>query len=182
MAKNMMYTAVKVNHVVDPILAEHLNKIFLGLREQGYRVIISYESPDSAAVFEEHNSSETYYAVLFEQEKRNAVWDYINGAINPIDATQYKENEQLVYQEIKGNMNKQEQTFGQKAVGLSFNPSAENQVDVIKNQYAQMIDTLHDLREVSTDPEEKRMYSVAITEAQTSQMWAVKAATWKFNK
>ena len=74
------------------------------------------------------------------------------------------------------------QTFGQKAVCLSFNPSAENQVDVIKNQYAQVIDTLNDLREASTDPEEKRMYSVAITEAQTSQMWAVKGATWKFNK
>lgn len=67
-------------------------------------------------------------------------------------------------------------------MGLSFNPSADNQVDVIKNQYAQVIDTLHDLREATTDPEEKRMYSVAITEAQTSQMWAVKGATWKFNK
>ncbi len=101
MEKNMMYSAVKINHEADPILAERLNKIFLGLGEQGYRVIISSESPGSAATFEEHKSSETYYAVLFEQEKRNAVWDYINGAINPIDATQYKENEQLVYQEIK---------------------------------------------------------------------------------
>ena len=30
----------------------------------------------------------------------------------------------------------------------------------------------------ATDPEVKRMISVAITELQTSQMWAVKAVTW----
>jgi hypothetical protein len=33
--------------------------------------------------------------------------------------------------------------------------------------------------ERAVDPEIKRMYSIAITEAQTAQMWAVKAATWR---
>ena len=45
-----------------------------------------------------------------------------------------------------------EQTFGEKAVGLSFNPSGDDAV--------------------------ARRASVAITEAQTAQMWAVKAITW----
>jgi len=36
------------------------------------------------------------------------------------------------------------------------------------------------LRERSDNPEIKRMCSVAITEAQSSQMWTVKALTWKY--
>jgi hypothetical protein len=51
-------------------------------------------------------------------------------------------------------MSNENQTFGQRAVGLSFNPSNDDAVA-------------------------QRMASVAITEAQTAQMWAVKAITWK---
>jgi hypothetical protein len=72
-------------------------------------------------------------------------------------------------------------TFGEKAVGLSFNPSGDDNVSAIKRAYANIVDILNGLRQSQgdTDGEIKRMYSVAITEAQTSQMWAVKAATWK---
>jgi hypothetical protein len=69
-------------------------------------------------------------------------------------------------------------SFGEKAVGLSFNPSSNENVQKLKEQSAALIDTLNTLRENSTDNEEKRMYSVAITETQTAQMWGVKAATW----
>lgn len=72
-----------------------------------------------------------------------------------------------------------EMTFGEKAVGLTFNPGNNPVVDDLKACYAQVIDRAHALRNGSEDPEVKRMASVAITEAQTSQMWAVKAATWK---
>ena len=72
-----------------------------------------------------------------------------------------------------------ELTFGQKAVGLSFNPGGSETVNQIKSQYAGIIDTLNDHRSAATDPEVKRQLSVAITEAQTSQMWAVKAVTWR---
>lgn len=71
-----------------------------------------------------------------------------------------------------------ELTFGEKAVGLSFNPSNNVVVQNIKEKYAAIIDGLNVEREASTDNEVKRLYSVAITEAQGSQMWAVKAATW----
>jgi len=73
---------------------------------------------------------------------------------------------------------KQELTFGEKAVGLTFNPSNDETVQLIKKQFASIIDTCNHHREVAADPEKKRMYSVAITEAQGAQMWAVKAATW----
>ena len=70
-------------------------------------------------------------------------------------------------------------TFGQKAVGLTFNPGNNLGVDHIKRLAAEYIDVLNHLRNASTSGEAKRMYSIAITEAQTSQMWAVKAITWK---
>jgi hypothetical protein len=72
-----------------------------------------------------------------------------------------------------------EQTFGEKAVGTSFNPSGDDAVAKCKAQFAACIDTMNDLRAAADNPEVKRMASVAITEAQTAQMWAVKAITWR---
>lgn len=73
-----------------------------------------------------------------------------------------------------------ELTFGEKAVGLTFNPGGSPTVQGIKEIYADIINKLNTERESTTNPEVKRMLSVAITEAQTSQMWAVKAVTWQY--
>lgn len=70
-------------------------------------------------------------------------------------------------------------TYGQKAVGVSFNPGGNPEVDRCKQVFANAIDQLNSLRETSTSPEVKRMCAIGITEAQTAQMWAVKALTWK---
>jgi len=72
-----------------------------------------------------------------------------------------------------------ELTFGQKAVGLNFNPSNDDAVGQCKQKFADAIDQLNDLRSQTTSGEVKRLCSVGITEAQTAQMWAVKAITWK---
>lgn len=69
-------------------------------------------------------------------------------------------------------------TFGERAVGLSFNPSSIEEVNVIKKSYASSIDVLNELRSTSDDAEVKRMLSLAITATQEAQMWAVKAVTW----
>ena len=69
-------------------------------------------------------------------------------------------------------------TFGQKAAGVSFNPSNNSQVDAIKGKFADIIDLLNDIRSKAQGSDETRMLSIAITEAQTAQMWAVKAVTW----
>lgn len=71
-----------------------------------------------------------------------------------------------------------ELTYGERAVGFTFNPSRFPAVDDCKAIIAAFIDQMHELRNTTTDPEVKRMCSVAITEAQTAQMWAVKAITW----
>lgn len=73
----------------------------------------------------------------------------------------------------------QELTFGQKAVGLTFNPSGDDAVARCKQAFADAIDQLNDLRNAAADPEVKRMCSVAITDAQSAQMWGVKALTWR---
>ena len=73
-----------------------------------------------------------------------------------------------------------EMTFGEKAVGLTFNPSGDDDVARCKAEFAAVIDRMHDLRNTTDNPEVKRMASVAITESQAAQMWAVKAITWRF--
>lgn len=89
-----------------------------------------------------------------------------------------------------------ELTYGEKAVGLTFNPSGDMRVTELKTLYAKIIDICDDLRRIlcesggaTGDPdidravtskiaEQKRLLSIAITEAQGAQMWAVKAITF----
>jgi hypothetical protein len=71
-------------------------------------------------------------------------------------------------------------TFGEMAVGLTFNPAGNPMVTAIKQKSAEYIDLLNEARTLTDNGEIKRQLSVAITEAQTSQMWAVKAVTWQY--
>lgn len=73
-----------------------------------------------------------------------------------------------------------EMTFGEKAVGLDFNPDGSDHVSEMKEAFAEIIDNLNYLREATESQERKRLVSIAITEAQAAQMWAVKAITWKY--
>lgn len=71
-------------------------------------------------------------------------------------------------------------TYGEKAVGLSFNPSGDPRVNQLKSLYAQIIDFCNEERALAVDRTEVvSLYTTAIIEAQGAQMWAVKAATWK---
>lgn len=70
-----------------------------------------------------------------------------------------------------------ELSFWEKAVGLSFNPSNNADVQELKELYAKVIDKLNEIRWVDRN-EKARLLSVAITEAQTAQMRAVKWVTW----
>jgi len=81
--------------------------------------------------------------------------------------------------EMEYHTNK-ELTYGEKAVGLTFNPSNDPKVQEVKKLYAQIIDICNDLRTEAGQGEKGRLSSVAITEAQTAQMWAVKAITYQF--
>lgn len=77
------------------------------------------------------------------------------------------------------NTQTRELTFGEKAVGITFNPSSSQEVNEIKIEYAAIIDNLNKRRMHGND-EQRRMLSIAISETQTAQMWAVKAITWSY--
>ena len=70
-------------------------------------------------------------------------------------------------------------TYGQKAVGLNFNPSGDDKVFKVKQMYADIIDMINLHRQTNLFCEMDRIAEIAITEAQGAQMWAVKALTWK---
>lgn len=72
-----------------------------------------------------------------------------------------------------------ELSFGQKAVGLTFNPSGATEVDWCKQHFADLIDQMNEARDETDSPEKKRLCSIAITQAQTAQMWAVKSLTFE---
>ena len=79
-------------------------------------------------------------------------------------------------------MDERELTYGERAVGLDFNPSGDPTVHHLKQLFAKAIDELSEMRsglEHPIDAEKARLCSIAITEAQGAQMWAVKAVTWR---
>lgn len=73
----------------------------------------------------------------------------------------------------------QQLDFGQKAAGVSFNPSKDPSIDLIKQVFADIINVLNDKRcEPTASQGAKRYYSKAISYAEDAQMNAVKAITW----
>ena len=80
---------------------------------------------------------------------------------------------------MEEGVEQRELTFGEQAVGLNFNPGGNEKVNELKALYAKIIDICADLRKECTPEqgERGRYLSIAITEAQTAQMWAVKGVT-----
>lgn len=73
-----------------------------------------------------------------------------------------------------------ETTYWEDLVGYEYNPNDEDLVFKTKTQYAKIIDMLDKARKLEKkDPEYQRYLSIAITEAQTACMWAVKALSVK---
>jgi len=73
-----------------------------------------------------------------------------------------------------------ELSFGEKAVGITFNPGGMESVNKCKCIFAELIDQMHDLRnEEGCTSGMARHASTAITMLEDAQMRAVKALTWK---
>lgn len=71
-----------------------------------------------------------------------------------------------------------ELTFGEKAVGLTFNPSGNERVTKVKQLYAEIIDLLTDGNlDNGANGLKGRILGRAINDAMGAQMWAVKAIT-----
>lgn len=79
---------------------------------------------------------------------------------------------------LQRNKKMENLSYGQQAVGLTFNPSGDPTVQKVKELYAEIIDLVNSIP-VGVPSEKARLIKISITEAQTAQMWAVKAITWK---
>lgn len=73
-----------------------------------------------------------------------------------------------------------ELTFGERAVGITFNPGGHPLVNALKEKAAIYIDALDAARNATDNGEVKAQITIAIRYAQTSQMWGVKAVTWQY--
>ncbi len=81
-------------------------------------------------------------------------------------------------------MEVRELTYGEKAVGLTFNPSGDPTVRKVKELYAQIIDLCNDMNTPAlpaggTDRMRNTLVETAIAQAILAQMAAVKLVTWK---
>lgn len=73
-----------------------------------------------------------------------------------------------------------EQTKGEKAVRMDFNPSQEGVVYDIKRHTAAVIDLVEKIRLLNPSSQEnQRLCSLAQTAYEEAAMWSVKAATAK---
>lgn len=78
------------------------------------------------------------------------------------------------------SQNMREMTYGEKAVGLTFNPSGDAKVQEVKELYAKIIDILAEEKSKPCTESKTSAFDIAIMHAQTAQMWAVKGITYKF--
>ena len=75
-------------------------------------------------------------------------------------------------------------TYGQKAVGITFNPGGMPEVNKIKEISAVLIDELDKQRTGNPNDERNNekyaQFTLAIRKIQEGQMWGVKATTWQY--
>lgn len=81
----------------------------------------------------------------------------------------------------EGQQPERELTYGEKAVGLTFNPSGDATVLKVKQLYAEIIDLCYkapgNMDDAYTMAD--RLFASAIDQAIIGQILAVKAITWK---
>lgn len=70
--------------------------------------------------------------------------------------------------------NKAVMTLGEKRCHIGFNPSSDDKIGTFKRMMADAIDYCNFEMINSEDPEAKRCFSIAMTELETAQMYAVK--------
>ena len=67
-----------------------------------------------------------------------------------------------------------ELTLGEKRCHINFNPSSDDKIGTFKRMMADAIDYCNNELMATEDGEAKRCFSIAMTELETAQMYAVK--------
>ena len=74
-----------------------------------------------------------------------------------------------------------ELTYGEKAVGITFNPSGSGDVQLIKELCAKVIDIVNTSQPNNEMSRERAsVIEESVRQMQTAQMWAVKAVTYQY--
>lgn len=73
-----------------------------------------------------------------------------------------------------GDSEKREMTLGEKRCHIAFNPSSDDKIGTFKRMMADAIDYCNNELLATEDSEAKRCFSIAMTELETAQMYAVK--------
>ena len=82
---------------------------------------------------------------------------------------------------VKPSETTRELSYGERAVGLTFNPGGNPDVDKVKKLYAEIIDLISRIEDGSNYSEFKReLKKEATMSAVTAQMAAVKVITYKY--
>ena len=111
--------------------------------------------------------------------KAMAVVDHTTKQRNATMVSEYAPKEVPTF--LSDPVDQRKLTYGEKAVGLTFNPSGDPMVNEIKTLFAQVIDLCNEQRNAAVKAaqrEKAQLFSVAIIETQTAQMWAVKGITF----
>jgi hypothetical protein len=74
-----------------------------------------------------------------------------------------------------------ELTLGEKRCHITFNPSDNGDIATIKQKCAELINLCQGHSLKTEDPEAKRCFSLAMTEIETAQMYAVKGVAKGLN-
>ena len=75
--------------------------------------------------------------------------------------------------------NQRELTYGEKAVGIDFNPSKDETVARVKATFAELIDLVEGRRTPNDDRFKNTMITTTVSTLVTAQMFVVKVVTWK---
>jgi hypothetical protein len=76
---------------------------------------------------------------------------------------------------------KQQLTLGEERCHITFNPSNDGDISVIKTKCAELINLLDGYSKKTDNPEAKRCFAVAMTEIETAQMYGVKGIAKDLN-
>lgn len=83
--------------------------------------------------------------------------------------------------QIEENTNSRELTYGEKLVGITFNPSADDKVSKAKKLFADAADLLREEYQASeVTPLKDLLYNQAMGEILNAQMNVVKVLTLKY--
>ena len=72
------------------------------------------------------------------------------------------------------NQNLRPLTLGEKRCHINFNPSSDDKIGTFKRMMADAIEYCNNELRSTEDSEAKRCFSIAMTELETAQMYAVK--------